>query len=76
MDDKTALTWREARDALTESGHRDVNSAQYILEDLAHWGPERSFSYQAGGEVRWLSYAGPDPADHQPRYRSSSKRVT
>jgi hypothetical protein len=50
------LTWREAHEALTESG-RDVSSAQDILDDLANF-PEKSFSYHADSKDRWLAYAG------------------
>lgn len=65
-----SLTWREARNALTESG-RNASGAQLILDDLAHWGPGATrFSYRAGEVVRWLSYAGTGP-DREPRYLSS-----
>jgi hypothetical protein len=52
----SALSWREARDLLTEAGH-GVNDAQQILDDLAWftWAGKR-FSVLVGGEVRWLRY--------------------
>jgi hypothetical protein len=52
----TALSWREARDLLTERGY-GANDAQQILDDLAWfaWSGKR-FSVLAGGEARWLRY--------------------
>jgi hypothetical protein len=66
------LTWRQAREALTDDG-RGVNDAQGILDDLAHF-PGRQWSYRAADGVRWLTYAGPDAAG-QPVYISSRERL-
>jgi hypothetical protein len=63
------LSWREAHEALTESGH-DVNSAQCILDDLANF-PEKSFSYRTSDEVRWLAFAGTN--DDYPVYASGEE---
>lgn len=64
-------TWREAREVLTVDGH-DANFAQYILDDLAHWGAgSKKWSYRAGSEVRYLSYAG--VVNGQPCYLTKGK---
>jgi hypothetical protein len=65
-------TWREARDVLTESSGMNVNFAQQVLDDLAHWGPGVNYwSYYSGSEVQHLYYAG--VIDGQPCYLTKGK---
>lgn len=66
------LKWRQAREALMESG-RGANHAQDILDDLAHWGERvKGWSYRTPDGIRWLYYAGLD-GDGQPRFEASEE---
>lgn len=63
------LTWREARDLISETGEIGVNQAQYILEDLVRF-PENTQFYRTGqGGSGYLSYAGVAD-DGQPRWQA------
>lgn len=61
------ISYRQARDTLTEAGH-GANQAQDILDDLAHWGPDKTFSVRTPDGVRWLRYGGLRLGTLQPVY--------
>jgi hypothetical protein len=62
------MTYREARELLTQSG-RGANEAQDILDDLARKGPDyKGFSVKTESGVRWLRYSGLRAGSLQPEY--------
>lgn len=73
--DTYTVSWREAREHLTESG-MGVNDAQQVLEDLiwrASFPKDRPWSYKFEDRVRYLRFSGLDKTE-QPQYETRNSR--